>query len=227
MKILKIVLISLTILTNTVCAQDKDDKRFCFEPIAGTFIPKLKITTQENISLTNKEHYGYKFGFLKNIGIGQVFVVRPAITVSAFKRESYITNLTDNSTPILYNDVLDVHTQASLHISQNFSTGRARTFLYLVQGATFDYNLRNREIDQDLWLEDNQNITIDLGIGTRVYANRKHLFAVELLYSFGIRNMKQTGINIGSQDINPIQAQDYINKTNDIRLHYITLQFLL
>lgn len=226
MKSLKIITITLLLLLQNAYSQD-EDKRFCFEPIIGTFIPKYTFNTTENINIANKENYGYKFGFLKNVGIGQLLVVRPSISLNVFKRESYITNKTDNSSPILFNNAMEGHTQASLHISQNFSTGRARTFLYLIQGATFDYNLTNVDQTVDLWIEDNQNITLDLGIGTRFYANRKHLFALEILYSYGLRNIKEIGVNVNSPNINVNEARNYGNNINDIRLHYITLQFLL
>jgi hypothetical protein len=226
MKSLKIITIALLIVSQNSFSQE-EDKRFCFEPIFGMFIPKHKFNTTPNINLVNKENYGYKFGFLKNVGIGQMLVIRPAVSLSVFKRESYITNYTDNSSPILFNNSIEGHTQASLHISQNFTTGRARTFLYLIQGATFDYNLTNVDESVDLWIEDNQNITLDLGIGTRFYANRKHLFAIEILYSYGLRNLKEIGVNVNSPNISVTEARNYGNNINDIRLHYITLQFLL
>lgn len=226
MKALKISAIILVLFTQTLVSQS-EDKRFCFEPIIGTFIPKFKYETTEKINLINKENYGYKFGFLKNVGIGQVLVVRPAITLNVFKRESYVTNISENSSPILFNNTIEGHTQASLHLSQNFSTGRARTFLYLIQGATLDYNLSNVDEEIDLWIEDNQNVTLDLGIGTRFYANRKHLFALEILYSYGLRNIVQPGVNVNSQTIDVNQAKYFGNNINKVNLHYITLQFLL
>lgn len=226
MKALKISAIILVLFTQTLVSQN-EDKRFCFEPIIGTFIPKFKYETTEKINLINKENYGYKFGFLKNVGIGQVLVVRPAITLNVFKRESYVTNISENSSPILFNNTIEGHTQASLHLSQNFSTGRARTFLYLIQGATLDYNLSNVDEEIDLWIEDNQNVTLDLGVGTRFYANRKHLFALEILYSYGLRNLVQPGVNVNSQTIDVNQAKYFGNNINKVNIHYIALQFLL
>lgn len=226
MKSLKTIVASFILIANISYSQE-NDKRFCFEPIFGTFIPKIKFNTTNNISIINKENYGYKFGFLKNVGIGQVFVIRPTVAVIGFKRETYLTDLTDNNTPTSFNNGLDVHTQASLHISQNFTTGRARTFLYLVQGATLDYNLTNKEFTQDLWLEDNQNLTIDLGIGTRFYANRKHILAMEVLYSFGVLNLTNTSVNINATKFTTSQSQYYGNQVDKIKMHYVTLQFLL
>lgn len=226
MKSLKISIILLLLIAQSLFSQS-GDKRFCFEPIFGIYKPQYKFNTSEKISIINKETYGYKFGFLKNVGIGQILVIRPAATLNVFKRESYISNLNDNSSPILFNNAIEGHTQASLHISQNFSTGRARTFLYLVQGVTLDYNLSTTDESVDLWLTDNQNITLDLGIGTRFYANRKHLFALEILYSYGLRDIKEIGINVNSQNISVNEARNFGNNINDVRLHYITLQILL
>lgn len=224
MKKILIVLCVITFTITTGFNQHDDDKRFCFEPVFGMYQMNHVYKSSPAI-FDNENTIGYKFGLLKNIGIGQIFVVRPQVAFGGHKRAFNLKNSEYGNVHIYENNEFFIN--SSLHVSENFTNGSKKTFPYLVQGASYSLSLNMQDPQSKLWTEDYYNITIDIGGGVRFYHNRKHLFAVELVYSYGVIDRKFFGDNTFEETFNKNEARIIFNTINKVNTHYLTLQVLL
>lgn len=224
---MKITILVLTIflVSFNILGQDYKDKRFCFEPVFGIYKMVHDYNSKSKI-LENQNSLGYKFGLLKNIGIGKTFIIRPQVSFSGHKRDFLLTNSSGfDEIQIYTNNEFFIH--SSLHFSQNFTNGSKISFPYLVGGASYSLNLNFQDYESKLWFEDMYNISIDAGFGLRFYNQKKHLFALEIIYSYGINNRAFFGDNQLEETFNREQAQDIFNQINKINTHFFTIQFLL
>lgn len=217
-------LVFLFVITG-IKSQHAEDKRFCFEPVFGVYQIEHDIKTADNI-FKNVNSYGFKFGLLKNIGIKNFLVIRPQASFSGHKRRLTLRQPLESDNISVYNDN-EFFINASLHMSQNFSSGAQKTFPYLVQGMSYHLNLNHMDAKSKLWIDNNYSATIDIGAGLRLYNNRKHILAIELLYSFGINDRKSFGYNIGQETFTENEARTIFNKIDQIKTHFLTLQVLL
>lgn len=224
----KLLFLSLLIFTITQSNAQDLDKRYCFEPTIGTFYPQYNFESSGGIKLYNEAQPGLKFGLIKNLTIGRssVWVIRPGLSIGGFTRNSYITGLENESNAINYTSATEVIFQAPLHISQNISRGKAKTFIYFLEGVTYNINIGTENHDAALWLEKSNHLTLDFGTGIRFYNNRKHLFALELMYSYGIQNIKSNKNNFHNEIFDDAQEKAISDNISKINLHFLSLQFL-
>lgn len=216
------VLFPLTLISQH---HDEDDKRFCFEPVTGSYYMSHVYKGATDI-YENTNQVGFKFGLLKNIGIGTVFVVRPQVALAGHKRSFGFSNNSEYKDISIYNEN-EFFIHSSLHFSENFTNGSKKTFPYLIQGGSYSLNLNMQDPRSKLWNEDFYNLSIDFGGGIRFYQNRKHLFALELIYSLGINNRAFYGDNKFEETFEKAESLKLYNTIKSIHTHYLTLQILL
>lgn len=186
----------------------KDKSASCFEWAFGantthyhyTLGNKYQIGDADYLSVKNvdfRNSVGFTGGILKNFSINGRTLIRPALKFSMYKNQ--INYYFESHTEQFNFDVVAI--EAPLHWIQTFATrnsfGRKQTYVYSVLGGSFVNELRVMDKGAAAVLNmKNQDVMLDFGIGTRLYANGKHLGAIELKYSIGLLNLYQPGYDV-------------------------------
>lgn len=196
MKAFKIIILLIFIsFTSKSQYQQGDDKAFCFEPVFGanyTFNSyKLRANSEAEDSISTvglRSGIGGQFAIVKNIAVfSDFFVIRPGVLFQITKSNMDFYNGSNKIAST--GNMMDYHLGFPIAIMQNFIRQSQTTFPYLVEGVTFSMNATYADIKKPIWIQTPMNMTIDFGGGIRFYNNRKHLFALEVKYSWGIQNI--------------------------------------
>lgn len=218
-------LLVLCLLTVVVCTEkgiaQRSDKRqaSCYEISFSTnylhYNIQKEIGTQDidsikNIELSGKAGLG--FGVLKNFEISSGVLIRTGIQAQLHKNNAYYSllngvksvnmNTISCSVPVSFIYLLNNKNKKPVLAKPYPLIGARYTFVSVLGGK------------QNIYLSTN-DVMMDLGLGVHLYSKKKHLVALEFIFSNGFLNVKEKNVDdIYNKAINKLFRQTYMFSIN-------------
>lgn len=147
---------------------------------------------------------GFTIGIIRNISIVNTAFFRTGINVSLY-RSNFQYDFTTGKKNIS-SDQLSFEFPFQYVFGFTDLRKLPTTHLYMIAGMRYAYMPTTGSKGGDPYINLNKhNFSIDLGLGSRIYSHNSHLFGMELLYSFGMLNIKGRSQNdIYNNSINRI-----------------------